>query len=161
MNVEQLMTRNVQTCHAGDPLNAAAQIMWERNCGCVPVVEQEDGAARLVGMITDRDICMAAYTQGQPLSSMPVAIAMAKEVCVCQGTDSIDTALKILQGHQLHRLPVLDQDNHLIGLLSLADVAREAMREHGREVVEITDTQVGDAVEAICAARAPEEMAAT
>jgi CBS domain-containing protein len=160
MNVEQLMARNVGTCAPSAQLDAAARIMWEGDCGCVPVVEQPDGSARVVGMITDRDICMAAYTQGHPLSSIRVESAMAKDVRSCRPTDSIATALKILQQNQLHRLPVVDQDGRLIGLLSLADVAREAEREHGRAKKEVTDTRVAEVLEAISAPRSARDVVA-
>jgi CBS domain-containing protein len=161
MKVEQLMTRDVQTCHPGDPLNAAAQIMWDHDCGSVPVVEQEDGAARVVGMLTDRDVCMAAYTQGRPLSAIKVESAMARGVRSCRFTDSLGTALRILEHNQLHRLPVLDQNDHLVGMLSLADAAREAAREHGRDAKEVTDGQIGETLEAISAPRLPHEVAIT
>lgn len=160
MKVEQLMTRSVQTCTSDDPLNAVARIMWECECGCVPVVEQGNGATRVVGMITDRDICMAAYTQGRPLSEILVRSVMSRDVRSCRSTDSIGAALKILEQHQLHRLPVLDQNESLIGLLSIADVAREAAREHRREKKEVTDVEVGEVVEAISAPHPPREVAA-
>jgi CBS-domain-containing membrane protein len=160
MKVEQLMTRNVQTCHVGDPLNAAAQIMWEGDCGCVPVVEQEEDGARVVGMITDRDICMAAYIQGRPLSDIKVESAMAREVRSCRFTDSIGTALKILEQNQIHRLPVLDENDHLIGILSLADTAREAARAHGRGAKGLTDAQIGEVIEAISAPRQSRQVSA-
>ena len=159
MKVEQLMTRNVQTCGPEDRLSAAARIMWECDCGCVPVVEREDGGARVVGMITDRDICVAAYTQGRALSEITVGSAMASEVRSCRATDSVGTALKILEQNQLHRLPILDQNDHLIGLLSLADVAREAAREHGRGTKEVSDAQVAEVVEAVSAPRSRREVA--
>ena len=60
MNVEQLMTTDLRTCSPEDTLDCAARIMWEKDCGVVPIV---DGADRVVGMITDRDICIASYTQ--------------------------------------------------------------------------------------------------
>ena len=159
MKVEQLMTRNVHTCGRDDTLDGAARIMWESDCGCVPVVEHEDGAARVVGMVTDRDICMAAYTQGRPVSEIKVGSAMARDVRSCRSTDSIGTVLNILERNQLHRLPVLDQNDHLIGLLSLADVAREAAREHGRGTREVSDVQVGEVIEAISAPRSPRDVA--
>jgi CBS domain-containing protein len=159
MKVGQLMTRNVQTCGPEDRLNAAARIMWERDCGCVPVVEQEDGGSRIVGMITDRDVCVAAYTQGRPLSEIEVRSAMAREVRSCRATDSIGTVVKVLEQNQLHRLPVLDQHDHLVGLVSLADVAREAIREHGRGTREVNDAEVGHVVEAISVPRSPREVA--
>ena len=158
MKVEQLMTRPVQTCRRGDPLDAVARIMWERDCGCLPVVERGDGALRVVGIITDRDICMAAYTQGRPLSEITVESVMATDVRSCRCTDSVTTALNVLEQNQLHRLPVLDTDDRLIGMLSLTDVAREASREHGRSRKDVTDAQIAEALEAIASPRAPREL---
>jgi len=137
-----------------------ARIAREGDCGCVPVTEECYGSAKVVGMITDRDICMAAYTQGLPLSKIQVGSVMARALCSCRVTDSIATALKILEQNQLHRLLVLDQDQRLMGLLSLADVAREAQREHARPTKEVTDAQVAEVLEAISAPRSPRDVAA-
>ena len=155
MKVEQLMTRPVQTCGRGDRLDAVARIMWEGDCGCLPVVEQTDGGARVLGMITDRDVCMAAYTQGRPLPEIAVESVMAQNVRSCRPSDSITTALKILEQNQLHRLPVLDPSDQLIGMLSLTDVAREASREHGRARKDVTDAQIAATLEAISTPRRP------
>lgn len=156
MKVEQLMSRAVETCTPDDSLDGAARIMWERDCGCVPVTERDDEGARVVGMLTDRDICMAAYTQGGRLRDIEVRNVMSKSVCSCRLTDSIETARSILAQNQLHRLPVLDRDDHLVGILSLADIAREASREHARGgAKEVRDDQVAAVVEAITAERAP------
>jgi CBS domain-containing protein len=161
MNVDQLMTRNVRACHPADSLSEAARIMWDRDCGCVPVVEPENGTARLVGMITDRDVCMAAYTQSRLLSEIEVRSAMATTVRSCRSTDSVASALKTMEDNQLHRLPVVEQNGHLVGLLSLADAAREAAREHARATKEMTDGRIGEVLEAISAPRGPREIAAT
>lgn len=149
MKVEQLMTRTVRTCHPDDTLNTPAQIMWEHDCGCVPVVMDEEGGARVVGMVTDRDICMAAYTQGRPLEAIRVSNAMSQRVCSCRPTDPLRVALNVLRANQLHRLPVVDSDDHLIGVLSLADIAREAGREHGRKGTDVKDDDIAQAIEAI------------
>jgi len=159
MNVEQLMTSNVRTCCPNDPLSDAARIMWEADCGCVPVTEECYGSAKVVGMITDRDICMAAYTQGLPLSEIEVGSVMAKTLRSCRMTDSIAAAMKNLEQNQIHRLLVLDQDDTLMGLLSLADIAREAKREHGGTTNEVSDAEVGRVVEAISAPRSPGDVA--
>ena len=159
MRVEQIMTRTVRTCHPGDSLSTAARIMWEGDCGCVPIVEHGADGARVIGIITDRDICMAGYTQGRPLSAIEVESAMARHVHSCRATDSINEALSMLRKHQLHRLPVVDNGDHLIGMLSLADAAREAAREHGRKGRDVTDTQIGEVLEAISVARAPQGVA--
>jgi CBS-domain-containing membrane protein len=158
MQVDAVMTRGVLTCGPQDPLNAAAWIMWDRDCGCVPVIEQEPGGARVVGMLTDRDVCMAAYTQGRSLADIPVWSAMASAVRSCRATDSTDVALEMLEQHRLHRLPVLDQDDHLVGMLSLADLAREAQREQTRSKKDVTDAQVGQALEAISQPRHPSAL---
>jgi CBS domain-containing protein len=159
MRVDQIMTRNVRTCRPGDTLSTAAQMMWEADCGCVPVVDEAD--ARLVGIITDRDICMAGYTQGRPLSGIRVDSAMARQVHSCRPTDSLGEALNILRQRQIRRLPVVDNGDHLVGMLSLADAAREAVREHGRKGRDVTDTRIGEVLEAICIPRSPHELAQT
>ena len=128
MKVEQLMSRDVKTCQATEMLNRAAQLMWENDCGCVPVVD-EDG--RAVGMITDRDVCMAAYTQGRPLDALLVASAMARDLRSCHATDTIVEAESIMRAAQVRRLPVVDPEGRLIGLLSVNDIAREAERGRG------------------------------
>jgi len=64
MNASDVMTKTVRSCSAGDSLQRAAQLMWEGDCGSVPVVDSDN---RVVGILTDRDIAMAAYTQGRPL----------------------------------------------------------------------------------------------
>jgi CBS domain-containing protein len=153
MRVEQIMTRDVRTCGPGDCLSTAASIMWEADCGCVPVVQKDGGRAQVVGMLTDRDICMAGYTQGRPLSAIRVDSAMARQVYTCRPTDTVAEALNILRAHQLHRLPVVDNGDYLVGMLSLADAAREAVREQGRKGRDVTDTRIGEVVEAICAPR--------
>jgi CBS domain-containing protein len=160
MNVGDVMTRSVRTCRAGDSLDAAARIMWDQDCGCVPVVQEEDGVVRCVGMITDRDVCMAGYTQGLRLSEIPVESAMAKRVHACHATDSILAALRMLEDRQVRRLPVLGADDELVGIVSLADVAREASREHAQAKKHVTDTQVAAALEAISAPRCETFVAA-
>ena len=112
-------------------------------------------------MLTDRDVCMAAYTQGRVLSDIEVRSAMSTSVCSCSPTDSIDSALKAMEENQFHRLPVVDQDGRLVGLLSLADAAREAAREHARGVKEMPDGRIGEVLEAISAPRGPRDIAAT
>ena len=153
MKVEQLMTRNVHTCRSNDGLQRAAELMWEHDCGVVPVIADGNGAARVVGMITDRDICMAAYTQGRRLADIPVATAMSREVFSCRPTDSLAVALKVMQTNQVHRLPVVDQQEHVVGVLSLADIAREAQHEHGSTSAEVSDRVVAEALEAISTSR--------
>jgi CBS domain-containing protein len=151
--VEQVMSRNVATCRADDRLNAAAQIMWDRDCGVVPVTEPGDDGERIVGILTDRDVCMAAYTQGLPLIAIPVASAMSRGIETCAPTDTLSVALRRMATARVHRLPVVDAFGHLVGLLSLADVAHEdAIRQRAVAAGEIVRT-----VEAITTPR-PHEL---
>jgi len=128
MNVEQLMTRDVKVCRSDDTLNRAAQLMWEFDCGCIPVIGT-DGDGVVLGVVTDRDIAMAAYTQGRPLSAVSVSTAMARKVITCRANDGIDQAEALMRDNQVRRLPVLDQSGRLVGILSLDDIAREVQRE--------------------------------
>jgi CBS domain-containing protein len=80
MNVEQIMNREVKTCGPRDPLNKPAQMMWDTPCGAIPVVDDQ---GRPVGFLTDRDVCMAAYTQNKPLTELLVEAAMARTPVCC------------------------------------------------------------------------------
>jgi len=148
MNVGQLMTRQIRTCRPDDSLNDAAQIMWEEDCGCVPVVQDDDREhPRLVGIVTDRDVCMAAYTQGKPLGAIPLISVMQRDLATCVETDPVGVALSILRTRQLHRLPVVAGDAELVGLLSLADLARESKREASQlDQPEVTVMAIGDTI---------------
>jgi CBS domain-containing protein len=121
MNVAELMTRDVGTCAASDSINDAARIMWERDCGCVPVV---DDGGTVIGMITDRDICMAAYTQGRRLMHMTVGSAASKNIVVVGENESLRRAEELMRHAQVRRLPVVDARGRLVGLISLSDLAR-------------------------------------
>lgn len=125
MKVEQMMNRAVKTCSPQDSLNKAAQVMWENVCGAVPVVDSE---AKPVGFLTDRDICMAAYTQGKPIQEMTVEGAMAHKVVCCQVSDELGHAMRLMGENHVRRLPVVGPDGKLAGVLSLDDLAFEAAR---------------------------------
>ena len=157
MKVEQVMSRNVKTCRSTDTLNHAAQLMWESDCGCLPVVDDDGHAA---GMITDRDICMAAYTQGGPLWSLRVAAAMPREPRTCRPADTVAEAESIMRAAQVRRLPVVDPEERVIGILSLNDVAREVAREGTRSgMPEVGSEEVAETLGAICALREHRELA--
>lgn len=158
MKVEQLMTRTVRTCGPDDSLSRVAEIMWEQDCGCVPVVLEGDGEPQVIAMVTDRDVCMAAWTQGRPLCDIPVRTAMSRTVCSVGPQEPLELALKVLSTNQVHRLPVLDAVGRLVGILSLADIAREARRTHGQRNGGVGDEGIGTAVESIAAPRAQGEL---
>jgi CBS domain-containing protein len=102
-------------------LDCAARIMWEKDCGVVPIV---DAGAQAVGMITDRDICIAAYTQNTLLGQIPISSIGLKPVVAVRPHDSAQSAESLMQKHQVRRLAVVDDAGRLVGMLSLNDLAR-------------------------------------
>ncbi len=150
MRVSQLMSKQVQTCHASDSLDLAAQRLWSNDCGCLPVVEQ-DGNGQVIGIITDRDICMSALFQGKPLSSLNVSEAMARNVRTCRQTDTTGSAETVMREARIRRLPVVNDDGTLVGILSLADLARSAAREQCSQRKQVTGDEIGITLAAICA----------
>ena len=125
MKVEQIMNRDVKTCGPQDSLSKAAQIMWDEPCGAVPVVDDQ---SRPIGFLTDRDISMAAYTQGRPLSELRAAASMARKLVCCKAYDELESAAQIMRQNRSRRLPVVDREGILVGLLTLDDLACEAAR---------------------------------
>src|SRR5690349_10749594 len=121
MKVSERMSSDVCTLGAHESLERAAQIMWERDCGCVPIVDHEQ---HLVGVITDRDICMGAYTQGGCLRDIPVHRCMSRAAHVCAPEDSLESAASRMGSQQVRRLPVVDGEGHVVGILALGDLAR-------------------------------------
>jgi CBS domain-containing protein len=113
--------------------------MWEADVGALPVVDREQ---RLVGMITDRDICMAAYTRGKRLSEMRVEQAMAHEVHAVLDTEGVMVAEDLMNAWQIRRLPVVTPARRLIGIVSLMDLARHVHRSE----LHVADGLSGDTV---------------
>ena len=126
MKVKDLMATDVKFCATHNTLNTAAQNMWDNDIGCVPVVDKDH---RVVGMLTDRDVCMAAYIQGVPLMGSLVTSAMSKQVFSCAPDDDIASAEKLMREKQVRRLAVIDAQGRLAGIISLNDIAREGERE--------------------------------
>lgn len=148
MLIEQIMTRPVQSCRPEDSLARAAELMWKYDCGSLPVLGG-DGTVRVVGMITDRDICMCAWSQGKPLADLRVATAMSKQAYVCRPGDTPADAERIMREAQVRRLPVIDEDDTLVGVISMADLAEEAARERAASSPSVTEAEVGDTLAAI------------
>jgi len=120
MKIDEIMTRNVRCISPDETLGTAAQIMWENDCGAVPVVETD---GRLVGIVTDRDICMAAQLQGAPLHDSRVTSAMARDVKTCSPRDTPVTVQAIMSQNKIRRVPVVDDQGRLVGIVTLGDLA--------------------------------------
>jgi len=141
MKVKDVMTPKVSTCFMSDNLAAAAQLMWENDCGCVPVLNEH---AQVVGMVTDRDVCMAVFLQGASMSEIKVSTVMSKQLFVCTSDDDLSAAEKIMSEKKVRRLPVLDMQARLVGLLALSDIATRADQEYAQRTMTrtVTDAEV-------------------
>jgi len=124
MRVSNLMHKGAITCRTIDTLDRAAQLMWDHDIGCLPVIGEQ---GRVDGMITDRDICMAAYSRGAPLTEIPVSIAMARRVYTCGADDELGDVERTMSEQQIRRMPVVDADGHPVAVISLNDIARASV----------------------------------
>ncbi len=148
MFIREAMAKEVWTCHADEPLAAAARIMWDHDVGAVPVV---DPAGKLVGIITDRDICMAAYITGKALDAEPVSAHMSRQVFTTTPADRAEAAEELMRSKQIRRLPVVDALGAIVGMVTLSDLARAAA-ERGRKAID--SSEVIATLAAICQPRA-------
>jgi CBS domain-containing protein len=123
MKVRDLMSSALFTCRPADSLAHAARLMWEHDCGLLPVLDRD---GRVGAVITDRDVCMGASTRGSDLESLRVADSMSKTLVTCLADDDVTAAADRMVQHQLRRLPVVDAAGKAIGLLTLNDLAGAA-----------------------------------
>lgn len=119
--VEDVMTHDPVMIRTDATLHAAAHLMWTHGHGLLPVVE-DDG--RLVGIVTDRDLSMCAYTQGRSLGELPVHVAMQRDVISVHPRDDQESVGRLFEGNHIHRVPVIDAQGHVVGILSRADLRR-------------------------------------
>lgn len=131
MTVKDLMTSDVKSCSADTDLATAAKIMWDCDCGIVPVVNEE---YKVIGMITDRDVCIAAATRSTTPANIRVREVMSGDVYPCSQDDDVRAALKTLKERRVRRLPVLDQRERLVGIVSMNDLVARAECRKGADV---------------------------
>jgi CBS domain-containing protein len=147
MKVQDVMTYDVQTCTPETNLAAAAMQMWRGDFGVMPVV----AGGRVVGMITDRDICIAAATKHRDPANVRVKEVISGQVYGCSPDTDIHEALKIMQQKQVRRLPIISaEDGRLAGILSMNDVA---LKEQGGAKAELSAEDVETTMRGICAHR--------
>jgi CBS domain-containing protein len=147
MKVQDVMTQEVETCWPDTNLAAAAAMMWENDCGVLPVVADEGKA---IGVITDRDIAIALGTRNKIAADLPVAEVMSARLVTASPEEDIHTALKLMRKEKLHRLPVVNNDGVLKGILSLNDVALQAVHSDGKRAPELSYEDVVSTLKAVC-----------
>ena len=139
MKVQEIMTTDVRTCGPEARLSEAATLMWEHDCGAVPVV---NGAGLCVGMITDRDISMAVATRNRLATEITVGEVSSGQVLTCRPEADVRAALEQMRREQLRRLPVTDGDGRLVGILSIADIIRHAKKGESKKARHIPHKDV-------------------
>jgi len=142
MQVQDIMVRDAKFCRLNNNLAAAAAIMWANDCGGLPVL---DGGGKVVGMITDRDICIAAGTRNRIPSDIQVSEVTSRKIYTCAPEDDIHAALKTMQKQKVRRLPVVSKEGKLEGILCLNDVALNASQSDSLSYKETIET-----LQAIC-----------
>lgn len=120
MQVSEIMTRSVELIDPNTRIKDAAKRMRDDNIGSLPVGEND----RLVGMVTDRDIAVRAVAAGRAPSTTSVREVMSEKVFYCFEDEALENAGRLMAQHQVHRLPVLNRDKRLVGVVALADLAR-------------------------------------
>jgi len=145
MKAKDLMTTDVVTCSTDDFLNEASRQMWENDCGFVAVAE--DG--EMHGVLTDRDICMAAYTRGVPLAEIPINAVMNEESVTCTPDDDIARVHELMRKYVVRRIPVVN-GRQIVGVVSLNDLAIAAHDTKGKDLEE-----VGITLATVCRHREP------
>ena len=121
MKVSEVMTRDVQTVRPDQPVQEAASFMLSNDAGSIPVTDGD----RLIGMITDRDIAVRGIAKGYGPDT-PVRELMTDDLVIVRIDDSVEDAASKMSEAQVRRLPVIDQDERLCGIVSLGDLSREA-----------------------------------
>jgi CBS domain-containing protein len=132
MQLKDLMSREVEVIHPNATIAEAAQRMEALDVGPLPVCDGE----RLIGMLTDRDITVRATAAGQDPKTTPVRDVMTPEVLYCFEDQDAEEAATLMEDHQIRRLPVLNREHRLVGIVTLGDLALELDRATSGEVLE-------------------------
>ena len=142
MKIKDLMTRNPAFCTLNTSLHDVAQLMTDNDCGCIPVVEEEDSRMP-IGMITDRDIVLRTVAHNKNPLNMIVGEVMTDEVFTVNPGEEVHAAVELMERNHIRRLAVVDEDKNLVGMLAQADIAlaAEAM-ETAHLVKEVSESTV-------------------
>ena len=138
MKVREVMTKKASFCGPESTLEEAAFLMRKHNCGFLPVVG--DGG-NVIGVLTDRDMCIALGTRNRKPSDMRVWDVMSHKLFTCMEGDDVHCALKTLRAAKIRRLPVIDRDGSLVGVLSIDDIVLKAKEHFLRKDISYSDVE--------------------
>ena len=153
MKIMELMTRDVEACHPDDDLAAVAMIMWRRNCGIVPVVDDQN---RVLGTITDRDICIATATRHRAPAALRAQDVTSPELFTVGESDDVRVALDVMRYKQVRRVPVVDANRKLKGIVSVNDIVLSLKVPSVRHDAELSPNEVLLTMQSICRHPEPE-----
>jgi len=157
MKVKEIMTGSPSVCDLNESLAEAAKTMWDGDCGVLPVLK--DGR-EVVGLITDRDICMALAMRDCNPTAVSAEQVITGDIYSIGPEDEVRTALDLMKQHQVRRLPVINPEGELEGMLSMNDIVLQAQRKGHGKAPEVRYADVVDTYKAICAHPAPVEAQA-
>lgn len=123
MKIGNVLSRDVVACSALDSLEHVVRLMAERDLGSVVVIDRRD---RVLGLVTERDVCLAAFRQEQRLREIPVTAAITSEPVWCRDSDDALDVERVMREHRIRRVLVANERGLLVGIASLADLARAA-----------------------------------
>jgi len=118
----EVMTKNPACCLQNDTVSKAAELMKSENVGSIPVIENEQ-TRKLIGIVTDRDLTLKIVAEGRDAKSTKVDEVMTHKVVTCRTEDDLQKALDAMAEHQLRRIPIVDANNRVVGIIAQADVA--------------------------------------
>lgn len=130
--VSDVMTARPRAVSPDTPLSQVAELMESEDIGAIPILDGD----KLAGMITDRDIVIRAVAKGKDPRGMPAREISSRDVVTVRPDSNLSEALELMAGHQVRRLPVVDEDNRLLGVVSQADIALGAREKAVGEMVE-------------------------
>ena len=150
MKVQDIMTSDVHCCGPDTNLAAAAKMMWDSDCGALPVLNVQ---GQVLSMITDRDICMATATKNRPASDIIVWETVSGKAQTCHLSDDVHTALDTMKREKVRRLPVVDEDGVLQGIVTMNDFVLLAGEAKGGRAPALSYEDVVRTMKAISAHR--------
>lgn len=152
MKVQDLMTTNPAACTLTNSLVEAGLMMWHHDCGILPVVAE---GGKVVGLITDRDICMAGVLTGRNLTNIAVKDVVSGKVVACRTDDDIRAAMKMMEENRIRRLPVVDDLGLLRGILSMNDIVLTAEEAKDKKTPKVSYADIVTTYKSICQHQLP------
>jgi CBS-domain-containing membrane protein len=146
MKVKEVMTPDAKAIWITESLAEAAKTMWENDCGILPILKN---GRKVVGMITDRDICMATAMRDRNPSRISVEEVMNATVYAAEPEEEVEQALQTMREHKIRRLPVLNLEGELEGIVSMNDIVLKAKERNGKKP-QIAYADVVKTYQAIC-----------